>query len=225
METEQLEERKVRTLVQCDFDGTITEEDVSFLILDAYTDGDWRQMFRDYQAGRITVGDFNKRAFSMVKASEADLKRFVLQSSRVRDGFLELLESCRQKDFRFVIVSNGLEFYINAILESIGVDNIEVFAARAIFKKKGIEASYIGPDGAELQTDFKKSYMRSFMKKGYRIIYIGNGASDVASAQLADHIFATSTMLAECQRQSLKCTAFTSLRDIVRGLELIDQTT
>jgi 2-hydroxy-3-keto-5-methylthiopentenyl-1-phosphate phosphatase len=160
----------------------------------------------------------------MVKKGKEDLERLVLKSSRVRDGFLELLEYCRQKDFRFVIVSNGLEFYIKTILASIGADDIEVFAAKAVFSKDGIEASYIGPNGAELQADFKKAYLRSFIKRGYRVIYIGNGASDVASAQLADYVFATSAMLAGCQRQRLKCTAFSSLRDIIRGLQLIDWT-
>jgi len=215
------EEKEVKSLVQCDFDGTITEEDVSFLILDAYTNGDWRQMFKDYKDGRITVGSFNKRAFAMVKENEEDLKKFVLERSRVRDGFKELLDCCRQKGFHFVIVSNGLEFYIKTILESLGAENIDVFAAKAVFNENGIEASYIGPDGKELQEDFKKAYMINFLKKGYRIIYIGNGASDVASAKLADYVFATSTMLSECQRESMKCTAFSSLRDIVRGLELI----
>ena len=37
-----------KTLVQCDFDGTITEEDVSFMLLDAFADRDprrWRQLY------------------------------------------------------------------------------------------------------------------------------------------------------------------------------------
>jgi 2-hydroxy-3-keto-5-methylthiopentenyl-1-phosphate phosphatase len=29
----------IQTLVQCDFDGTVTEEDVSFMLLDAFADG------------------------------------------------------------------------------------------------------------------------------------------------------------------------------------------
>jgi len=214
-------EERVRTLVQCDFDGTITEEDVSFLILDAFTDGDWRRLFEDYKEGRITVGNFNKMAFRMVRQDESTLRQFVKEKSRVRDGFPELLSYCRQKGYRFVIVSNGLEFYIKTILESIGIDKLEVFAARAAFNRDGIEASYIGPDGIELQEDFKKAYIRSFLKKDYRIIYIGNGSSDIPSARLADHVFATDAMLTNCRQANMKCTAFSSLRDIIRGLELL----
>ncbi len=36
--------RATKTLVQCDFDGTVTEEDVSFMLLDAFANGGWRQL-------------------------------------------------------------------------------------------------------------------------------------------------------------------------------------
>ena len=53
-----------KTIIQCDFDGTITDDDVSFLILDAYAGGNWRQLFKDYEDGKISVGHFNEAAFS-----------------------------------------------------------------------------------------------------------------------------------------------------------------
>jgi hypothetical protein len=54
-----------QTLVQCDFDGTITHADVSYMVLDTFADGDWRKLLAEYRAGRITVGEFNTRAFVM----------------------------------------------------------------------------------------------------------------------------------------------------------------
>jgi len=57
----------VKTLIQCDFDGTITQEDVSFLILDAFASRDWRQLLTQYREGKISVGRFNMKAFAMVK--------------------------------------------------------------------------------------------------------------------------------------------------------------
>jgi 2-hydroxy-3-keto-5-methylthiopentenyl-1-phosphate phosphatase len=35
---------EVKTVVQCDFDGTITVEDVSFKMLEAYADSSWKQL-------------------------------------------------------------------------------------------------------------------------------------------------------------------------------------
>jgi len=215
------EDKRMKTLVQCDFDGTITEEDVSFLILDAFADGDWRKLLEDYKGGRISVGSFNTRAFSMVKAGKEVLKEFVERETRIRGGFLELLELCRSKGFRFVIVSNGLEFYINTVLATLNINDIEVFAAKAVFDTDGIKARYVGPDGSELQDDFKGTYMRHFLEGKYRIVYIGNGASDVPSAKLADQVFATDTLLSACRQMNIDCTPFTNLYDIVKGIETL----
>ena len=113
-----------KNLIQCDFDGTITEDDVSFLMLDAFADGDWRQLLVEHKEGRISVGRFNTRAFTMIKENKQTLDRFVAEKARLKPGFRELLAYCRQKGSRFVIVSNGLNFYIKTILATINVNNI-----------------------------------------------------------------------------------------------------
>ena len=46
----------MKTAVQCDFDGTITVEDVSYLLLDNFADGNWRELLKDYTAGKMPVG-------------------------------------------------------------------------------------------------------------------------------------------------------------------------
>jgi 2-hydroxy-3-keto-5-methylthiopentenyl-1-phosphate phosphatase len=213
--------KETKTLVQCDFDGTITDEDVSFVLLDAFAKGDWRRFLNKYQEGKISVGRFNTEAFIMVKEDKQTLDSFITERARLRAGFFKLLGYCRQRGFRFVIVSNGMGFYIKTTLKTLGVDNIEVFAAQAIFDPNGIKASYLGPDGTELQDGFKEAYLRHFLKSGYRIIYIGNGTSDIPSARLAHHIFATGPLLSHCRQANLKCTPFADLNDVVKGMELL----
>ena len=43
------------TVVQSDFDGTITEGDVGYMLLDVFAGGNWRKVLADYEAGRIPV--------------------------------------------------------------------------------------------------------------------------------------------------------------------------
>ncbi|NIT58009.1 MAG: 2,3-diketo-5-methylthio-1-phosphopentane phosphatase, partial [Aliifodinibius sp.] len=90
------------------------------------------------------------------------------------------------------------DFYIEAILRDIGVENIEVFAARTEFHPEGVKVKYIGPEGSELQSDFKEAYTRLFVRKGYQVIYVGNGISDLPPARQAHHVFATGDLLASC---------------------------
>jgi len=209
----------VKTLFQCDFDGTLTEEDVSFMILDAFATGDWRRLLTQYREGKIPVGRFNTRAFAMVKADKPTLLQFVRSKARIRTGFHELLAYCHRQGFEFVIVSNGLDFYIDTILGDMGIDNIQVFAARTRFTADGIDVRYIGPRGNQLEDNFKDAYVSLFLGRGYRLIYAGNGISDVSPARQAHHIFATGELLTCCQEINLNCTPFTDLNDVIRGLE------
>ena len=211
----------MKTLVQCDFDGTITEEDMGFLLLDSFASEDWRQLLTEYREGRMSVGHFNTRAFATVKADKQTLVKFVKSKVKIRAGFHELLDYCHEKGFRFVIVSNGMDFYIEAILRDTGVDNIHILAAQTKFTPEGIEAKYIGPEGNEIQDGFKEAYIRSFLSKGYRVVYIGNGNSDAPPAKQAHHIFATGELLDYCKETNLNCTPFADLNDVVRGLELL----
>jgi len=211
----------VKILVQCDFDGTVTEEDTSFFLLDAFAQGDWRRLLRNYKEHKISVGEFNTKAFAMVKADKHKLLEALKGNVKVRAGFHELVSYCLGKGFRLVIVSNGLEFYIRAVLKDLRLRNIEVYAAQASFHPEGMKVQYVGPDGKRLEDSFKEAYTQAFLKLGYRVIYIGNGDSDVAPAKYAHHVFATGDLLAYCRENNLKYKLFETFLDVVKELNLM----
>ncbi len=211
----------MKTLVQCDFDGTITEEDTSFFLLDTFARGDWRRLLQKYKEHKISVGEFNTRAFAMVKADKATLLEALKGKVKVRAGLHELVNYCLRRGFRLVIVSNGLDFYIEAILQDLGLKNIELHAAQACFHPEGMEVQYLGPDGKRLENGFKEAYIESFLKLGYKVIYMGNGDSDIAPAKYAHHVFATGELLAYCRENNLKCKPFENFTDAIRELELL----
>ncbi|MFC1990102.1 MtnX-like HAD-IB family phosphatase [Chloroflexota bacterium] len=211
----------IKTLVQCDFDGTITEEDASFMMLDAFAGDDWRKLLREYQAEKISIGRFNSGAFAMVKADKQSLLEVIRGKVKIRPGFNELVACCRRKGFRFVVVSNGLDFYIEEILRDIGVGNIEVFAAQTCFHPSGLTVQYVGPDGCQLDDAFKDAYVNLFLKEDYRVVYVGNGASDLSPARKSHHVFATHTLLTRCKQANLDCVPFSDFSEVVDALELL----
>jgi 2-hydroxy-3-keto-5-methylthiopentenyl-1-phosphate phosphatase len=211
----------MKTLVQCDFDGTVTEEDVSFFLLDTFAQGDWRRLLQEYKEGKISVGEFNTRSFAMVKNDKAALLEEVKVKSKVRPGFHELVNYCQKKGFRLVIVSNGLDFYIRAVLKDLGLENIEVHAAQARFHPEGMVVRYVAPDGKIVDDGFKEAYIKLFLESGYRVIYVGNGDSDFPPAKYAHHVFATGDLLEYCRENNLNCTPFENFIDIVTYIDLL----
>jgi len=159
----------------------------------------------------------------MVKADMKTMTDLVLNSDRVkiRPGLRDYLDYCSQKGIKNVIVSNGLIFYIEAILKKLGLNGVEVYAARNRFHPGGLEVAYIGPDGAELEVGFKEAYTELLKKRGFDVVYVGNGASDIFSARRASHVFAVDELLKRCRREKVPCTPFTDFYDIIKGLEAL----
>ena len=212
--------QSTKTIIQCDFDGTITEKDTSFILLDTFAQGDWQKLLQKYKEHRISVGQFNTQAFAMVKADKPALLQAIKGKVKIRPGFYELVDYCAKRGFRLVIVSNGLDFYVKAILKEIGLENIEAYAAQAQFHPSGMKVQYVGPDGEQLDDGLKEAYIKLFSGQGYKVLYVGNGDSDIIPAQHAHHTFARGELLTYRRQHNLKCTPFDSLFDVVRGLSL-----
>jgi 2-hydroxy-3-keto-5-methylthiopentenyl-1-phosphate phosphatase len=153
--------QRAETVVQCDFDDTVTVGDVSYLLLDAFASGDWTPALDEYRERRITVSEFNARVFSLVTAGERAMLDHLDGRVTVRDGLGDLVDACRRLDFRLVIVSNGLKFYIDRILARLGISGIEVQAAQTCFLPEGLQVAYVAPDGARPEAGLKDYHVGS----------------------------------------------------------------
>ncbi|MCK5212705.1 MAG: 2,3-diketo-5-methylthio-1-phosphopentane phosphatase, partial [Dehalococcoidia bacterium] len=118
----------------------------------------------------------------------------------------------------FVIVSNGLEFYIEAVLRSLGIEGIEVHAAKSTFTPDGVQVQYFAPDGTPLQDGFKEAYINLYLSQGHRVLYAGNGTSDAFASRHAHTVFATGDLLDYYRRNGLTCEPFDDLTEIVNLL-------
>ena len=203
-----------KILIQCDFDGTVTVDDISFMLLDAFATGDWRKLDDEYTAGKITVGEFNDRAFAMLRAGKKEMLDYLKGKVVVRAGFKEFVKLCQEKGIRLVIISNGWDFYVKQILGDIGINGVEYHSAETYFEGGKLQVRYIGPEGQVVDTEFKEKYVRKFNNEGYDVVYVGNGTSDLSPARGARKIFATDSLLENCRKAGINCVPFTSFDEI-----------
>jgi 2-hydroxy-3-keto-5-methylthiopentenyl-1-phosphate phosphatase len=207
-----IEHKKI--LIQCDFDGTVTVDDISFMLLDAFATGDWRTLDDEYTAGKITVGEFNDRAFAMLRADKQEMLDYLKGKVVIRAGFKDFTELCKQKGIRLVIVSNGWDFYVKQILGDIGINDVEYHSAETYFEGGKLQVRYIGPEGQVVDTEFKEKYVSEFSSEGYHVVYVGNGTSDLSPARGARQVFATDSLLENCRKAGINYVPFTSFDEI-----------
>jgi len=203
-------------IIQCDFDGTIITNNMSLLLREEFAAGAWRQLENDYLHGYLTVEQSNMLQFTLIKEPKEKLQEFICRHIEVRPGFLEFVRYCRDTGIPLVIVSSGLDFYIETVLTQIGMRNLELHCGQTTFGKDGIIVSYTDPTGNIINEGFKIKYLDWLRKRDTNITYIGDGLSDLEAARNADHVFATSHLLRLLNNDSIACSAFSDFFDLLR---------
>ncbi|MDD5189563.1 MAG: HAD-IB family phosphatase [Dehalococcoidales bacterium] len=210
-----------KILIQCDFDGTVLEEDISFMILEEFAQGDWHVYDDLYNAGKLTVAEFNAKAFGLVKAGYAQQMAFIKGKDKLRPGFRELLQLCQDRHIKFVIVSNGFDFYIKYTLDHLGLSDVEYHAGQVTFHGESMKIDYFGAEGNLLQSGFKDSFTDRYLREGYEIIYIGDGMSDLSPAKKCRTVFACKSLAERCQKAGLPYKPFRDFHDVIAYLHTL----
>lgn len=214
-------EDKILLLVQCDFDDTITDGNVSVAIREVFGPDGWRSMEREFQDGKFSVEESNIRQYALLKASQKDIEDFVLGDVVLRFGFEQFVEYCRAVEIKVVIVSSGLDLYIDPVIQPLGYDDLEVYSAQAQVGEDGITVSYKDPSGAALTRGFKESYVRHFKKQGHTVVYVGDGLSDIVPASEADYVIARDTLEEHSRANGLSYHSFETYEDVAKRVEEI----
>ena len=208
-------------LVQCDFDDTITVGNVSTAIRTAFGPDELRKMDQEYLDGLYSVEESNIRQFHLVPANRKEIEDFVLAEVVVREGFVEFVDYCRRVGMKLVVVSSGLDLYIDPTLKRLGLDHLEVHSAAAEVSPAGIRVGYTDPSGRAVTQGFKESFLREFKRSGYTVIYIGDGLSDIVPASEADFVLARGRLEEHFMANSIPYHGYRTFEDVRRRVEEI----
>lgn len=200
-----------------DFDDTIVLDNTARQIFERFADPAWRDHEALYQAGKLSVEQFNAAALDLVEATPEQVRAFVLESVRPREGLLELLDWTLWNDWLAMVVSNGFDLYVDPVLDSLGVTRVARHAGRTRFDYRW-RVTYYSPRGVEIQEGFKLSYAAALKAAGDNVVYVGDGASDVPAARLAAAVFARSALLEQLAGTHGDVTAFETFHDVVAAM-------
>jgi len=209
-------------IIQCDFDGTITRNNLSVLLREKYACGNWREIDDDYLHGRLTVEQSNQLQFTLIKEPEEKLQEFVWQHIKLRPGFVKFVSYCRKNGIPIVIVSSGLDFYIKAVLNYLTLSDLELHCGQTYFGKDRIRITYRDPKGGIITEGFKIKYLTSLKKRDRSVIYIGDGLSDLKAACRADHVLATGQLPELLRAESVPYHSFSGFHDVIRQLHIFE---
>ena len=186
-------------IVQMDFDNTISAGNISIEVRNQFAPQTWVEMEKEYNSGKYSVEESNVRQYALISSSQKQIETFVLQNCNLKEGFAQFIEICIGIGVYPVVVSSGLDFYINPLIQREGLKTLEVISASGSFGNSGIEVNYSGPNGENILRGFKETYLRHFKNAGNTVIYFGDNESDFVSASEADFVFACDSLVDFCK--------------------------
>lgn len=207
-----------RLLILCDFDGTVCMTDMGNQVLNRFAEG-WQEIDRAYCTGQVGSRIAYSRIAPLFRTNREQLLIHVLREERIDPSFLALCHFARSQGIDIKIVSDGLDVYIEAILDKHGLD-IEFFSNRVTFGEKD-RIDFVFPLASEecgLCGTCKRSLLRRFRTAYDRIVYVGDGYSDVCPAREADVVFAKNILYEKCRDNGTPCRSYSSFDDVLRYL-------
>lgn len=209
-----------KILIITDFDGTACMVDLGNQVINKFATDSLSDIERAYVKGKIGSRIAYERIAKRLKGSREKMLDHILAIEQLDPYFLEFCSLSRDKGIDIKIVSDGLDFYIEAVLAKYNLKEIEYYSNLAVF---GTDSSFsIEFPG---RNDFcgrcgtcKSRILNSYRLIYDQIIYIGDGYSDFCPSRYADIVFAKKILFQKCEQEGTPCVQFKNFSEINKYL-------
>jgi 2-hydroxy-3-keto-5-methylthiopentenyl-1-phosphate phosphatase len=206
--------------IVCDFDGTALTEDLGdHVALRFAGEENYRVAEDGYRAGAYPFKDLLRRIFAPITASPTEIAAFARARAELRPGFERFLSACHVEGRPFLIVSSGLDAYIEPVLERLPAPlraHLEVRANRATIGPAGLTVAFHGAD-CGFCGFCKGDVVRELQSAGHKVAVCGDGTGDRHAADAADAVFARrgSSLARYCAAKPLAHELFDTFDDVM----------
>jgi len=207
-------------IVICDFDGTLTEEDIGNAIMERFAPAEWMEWEKRWRAGELPTKENMEAQLNLISAPVSELLDWI-QKQPLRSGAGEFIQECRRRAVPFHLVSDGLDFYIDPILEANGLSALKYCANSARQLETGkwrIDTPYSsttcprhGCCKCRLINELDPEH------KAMRV-YIGDSYSDLCPSRMADTVFARDLLAKHCRETGMDFKPFDTFGDVMKQL-------
>lgn len=204
----------VKVDVLCDFDGTITNEDIGFKIIEAFAGPGWEEVEAAYQRGEKGSREALLEIFAMTSVSAETLTSFIENHFYVDPAFPDFINLCRKSGMAVTILSDGFDFYIDLIFRKFKL-NLPYLSnsLRVVDSSLRAEFPYSSKHCGSCG-NCKMDYAKKVKASGSQIVYIGDGFSDKCVSSLADVLFAKGVLAEHCRKEGTSYFPFEGFNDI-----------
>ncbi len=218
-------------LVLSDFDGTISLQDTGLEMIQRLgLDAAW-ELEERWRRGEIGSAECLAGQWAMLPWEESELLT-MLDEMPLDESFPGFVALCRERGADLAVLSDGLDLYVNRMLRRLGLricaqpealppldECLGTYANHAEWTADGLRVSFpydsrdCGACG-----NCKTDRLRALRHGHRRVLYVGDGYSDMCAARHADVRFAKGHLAEYCREQGLTYHPFTSFAEVIEAV-------
>lgn len=212
--------------VFCDFDGTITVDDVGNALFETYSRGASERIVDEYRAGLINARECLSRECEAIGTISPETVRQFASQFPLDPHAKEFVAFSRTRGIPLTVLSDGLDLYVGMILEDAGLGDLPWLANHGSFvgTEQGAKLVPSFPyrdEHCDLCGNCKRNHMVTGSADDDVVVYVGDGISDRCPVRYADIVFAKRDLIGYCQEQNVSYFEFRHLGDVRDRLEQI----
>lgn len=195
-----------KTLIACDFDGTINKIDIGKAISKYLFPFEWKSIEYKFKKGTINNFEFYTKFLKpKLKKDYSTIKKIISRNLKISKGFYEFYINTQRHGNKLIILSDGFDIYIEAFLKKYNME-IDFFSNKIIDtpdRTLSLKHPYHHPSCPMCGTC--KSKILQNIKENYeKTIYIGDGDSDLCPSFYSDIFFGKRKVLQKFLNSQLK---------------------
>jgi 2-hydroxy-3-keto-5-methylthiopentenyl-1-phosphate phosphatase len=205
--------------VWIDFDGTLVEPNVAMVLVAEFGLNGVaaaREVDELLHAGKITLREAWEREVAILPGDRlSEMAEYAVRHSPLRAGARELIELLDRHSVPAMVISGGVDFYIEPILNREGIR--WPYLSDRLIRTPGGGLGVDHPHGhatCRLCGICKAQAVRTSTSNGYSSVFIGDGSTDKYAAEVADVVFARRRLLNYCRERGIPHLPFEDLHPV-----------
>jgi 2,3-diketo-5-methylthio-1-phosphopentane phosphatase len=199
----------------CDFDGTISRQDVGDLVLD-------NLVFPQIDAALLEAlgaedpgsKHLYTQWYTLAPPSQQDFQQTIMQAE-IGPDFQALYELAKRQGDAVAIVSDGFDAYIRPLLARANISGIPAYSNVMGFGTSfKLDFPHHNPD-CRFCGVCKAAIALYYINRGFYTVYIGDGTSDRFPVHIAHQVFAKDALVDICEEEGIRYQPFSSFQDVV----------
>ncbi|MDQ0189796.1 MtnX-like HAD-IB family phosphatase [Alicyclobacillus cycloheptanicus] len=205
----------------CDFDGTISENDMIAQIMRRFVPDEAAPLIERVNRRELSIRAGVEAMFALIPSSRfEEVRDFAVHTTRIRAGFDRFVDFAAARSWPITITSGGFDFFVEPAVAP-WRDRLTVYCNTLDTTGPNLRVVWPHPCDDACSADCglcKPTILRKYQGQFDDTIVIGDGVTDFEAARRADFVYARASLRKECEHHNLPHAPFETFDDIVSHL-------